>query len=103
MIFALWAVLMMTMLAGCNLRPIDDADVPATVTVTPPPKETTPAPTLSLTRTPKEKNEAKEKQETQEYSYADVQEEIVEDGTYYDVESVVLYYEMYTLSSSMRC
>jgi hypothetical protein len=95
MIFALWAVLMLTMLAGCNLRPIDDVDVPATVTVTPPPKETTPAPTLSLTRTPKEKSEAKEKQETQEYSYADVQEEIVEDGTYYDVESVVLYYEMF--------
>ncbi len=71
MIFALWAVLMLTMLAGCNLRPIDDVDVPATVTVTPPPKE------------------------AQEFSYADVQEEIVEDGTYYDVESVVLYYEMF--------
>ena len=95
MIFALGAVLISTILAGCMLRPVDDVDVPATVTVTPPPAEKTPVPTLSLTRTPKEKTEDEKTPEPAQYSDVDLQEDIVEDGTYSAVESVVLYYEMF--------
>ena len=91
MIFALVALVISMVLAGCMPRHIDDTKVPETVTVKQTPKESTPVPTLSLTRTPKEKTEKEKVPEAKEQS--DV--ELREDGDYYDLESVVLYYDMF--------
>ena len=68
MIFALAAIVISMMLAGCMRVRIDDTKSPANVTVTPEPKE---------------------------QPSAGSRTDIVEDGYYYDLESVVLYYDMF--------
>lgn len=96
MIFVLAAIVISMMLAGCMRVRVDDTKSPANVTDTPTPKkEVTPVPTLSLTRTPKEKTEKDDAPVPKDQSDSELRTEIVEDGKYYDLESVVLYYDMF--------
>ena len=84
-------ILMSCVLTGCTTRfvqtaaPAPASEAPAVV----PGPTDTPIPTLSLTRTPKkDKEPIIETKETEK-------DEVSEDGKYYDLENVVLYYEKF--------